>query len=250
MEDKSNLYRRGIRLIVVTKPVSMERLFTNAHDWWNFPSLMLHSLNYFQVTYGCGSLVGCRLWGYQSRTWLKGLGSSSNSSKLLFICPVVSDSLWSQGLQHARPLCPSPSPEVCPSLCSLSQWCHPAISSSDTHFSFCPQPFPSSGTFPISQLYASDDQNTGVSISASVLPTNIQDWFSLDWLAWFPCFPRDSQESSPAPQFKCINAWCSAFFMVQLSQSYMTTGKTIALSMWTSVGRGMPLLFKHCLGLS
>ena len=98
---------------------------------------------------------------------------------LLFSCPVISDFLWPHGLQHTRPPCPSPSPEVCPSSCSLYRWCHPAISSSDAFFSFCPQSFPASGTFSMSQLFASDDQNTGVSTSESVLPTSIQGWFSL-----------------------------------------------------------------------
>ena len=97
---------------------------------------------------------------------------------LLFSRPVVSDSLLPQGLQHARPPCPSPS-RVRPSSCSLHWWCHPAISSSDALFSFCPQSFPVSGTFPMSRLFTSDEQNTGVSASASVLPTSIQDWFSL-----------------------------------------------------------------------
>ena len=91
---------------------------------------------------------------------------------VVFSCPVVSDSLWPHRLQHARPHCPSPSPRVCPSSCSLHQWCCPAISSSDALFSFCPQSFPALGTFPTSQLFASDDQNTGA--SASVLPVNIQ----------------------------------------------------------------------------
>ena len=98
---------------------------------------------------------------------------------LLFCCPVLLSSLQHHGLQHARPLRPSPSPKVCPSSCSLHQWCHPAISSSDALFSFCPQSFPTSRTFPVHQLFASDDQNTGVSASASVLPTSIQDWLPL-----------------------------------------------------------------------
>ena len=92
--------------------------------------------------------------------------------------PVVSDSLWPQGLQHARPPCPSPSPEVCPSSCPLHQWCRLAISSFDTLFSFCPQSFPASGIFPMSRLFTSNDQNTGASPSASVFPS-IQGWFAL-----------------------------------------------------------------------
>ena len=97
---------------------------------------------------------------------------------LLFGCPAVSNSLWPHGLQHARPLCPSSSPRVCPSSCSLHPWYLPAVSSSDALF-FCPQSFPASETFPLSHLFASDDQNTEASASASVLPVNIQGWSPL-----------------------------------------------------------------------
>ena len=81
-------------------------------------------------------------------------------------------------------LVPHSSPEVCPSSCPFHWWCHPAISSSDALFSFCLQLFPASGTFPMSQLFASDDQNIGVSASASVLPVSIQGWFLLRWTGW------------------------------------------------------------------
>ena len=93
--------------------------------------------------------------------------------------PVMPNSLQPHGPQHARPLCPSPSPEVFSSSCPLHQWCYPAISSSDAFFSFCPQSFLASGTYPMSQLFASDGQNTEVSASASVLQINIQGWFPL-----------------------------------------------------------------------
>ena len=96
---------------------------------------------------------------------------------LLFSHPVLFNSLRPHGLQHVRPPCPSSSPDVCRSSCPLHQWCHPAISSSNTLFSFCPLSFPASGTFPISQLFTSDDQNTGA--SALVLPKSIQGWFPL-----------------------------------------------------------------------
>ena len=99
--------------------------------------------------------------------------------RLLFSCPVVSDSLLPQGLPHTRPPCPSPSPKVCPSSRPLHWWCHPAISSSDALFSFCPQSFPASGTFLLSWLFKSDDQNPGASASTSVLPVSIQGWFPL-----------------------------------------------------------------------
>ena len=95
---------------------------------------------------------------------------------LLFSHPVMSNSLQPHGLQHTRPLCPSPSPEVCPSSCPLDWCCHPAISSSDALFS-CSQSFPALGTFSMSHLFISDDQNTGD--SALVLPVNTQGWFPL-----------------------------------------------------------------------
>ena len=98
---------------------------------------------------------------------------------LFFSHSVVSNSLRPHGLQHTRPPCPSPLPDICPSSCPLHRWCHPAISSPDALFSFCLQSFPAWGTFPMSQLFTSYDQNTGVSASASVLPRNVQGWFSL-----------------------------------------------------------------------
>ena len=103
----------------------------------------------------------------------------SNKMLLFFSYPVMSNSLQPQGLQHVRPPCPSPYPEVCPSSCPLHWWCHPASSSSDTIFSFYPQSFPAPWIFPVSQLFASSSQNTGASASASVLPVSIQGWFPL-----------------------------------------------------------------------
>ena len=97
----------------------------------------------------------------------------------LFSHPVVANPLQPCGLQHVRPPCPSSSPKVCPSSCPLHPWCHPAISSSDTLFPFCPQSFPASGTFPMSQLFTSDDQNTGASASSSALPMISKGWLPL-----------------------------------------------------------------------
>ena len=82
-------------------------------------------------------------------------------------------------MQHARPPCPSPSPRVCPSSCLLHRWCHLAILSSGTLFFFCAWSFPASGSFPMSHLFITDDQNTGASATASVLPMNIQSWFPI-----------------------------------------------------------------------
>ena len=97
---------------------------------------------------------------------------------------VMSDSLWSHELQHARPPCPSPIPGVHPNPCPWSKWCHPTISSSVVPFSSCPQSFPASGSFQMSELFASGSQSIGVSVSTSVLPVNIQDWFPLGWTGW------------------------------------------------------------------
>ena len=91
----------------------------------------------------------------------------------------MSDSLWPHGLQCTRPPCLLPSPGVCPSSCSLHWWYRRAISSSDTLFSFCPQSFPASGTFPMSWLFTSHAQITRASASTSVLLMNIQGWFPL-----------------------------------------------------------------------
>ena len=109
-------------------------------------------------------------------------------SSIQFSCSVVSNSLQLQGLQHTRPPCPSPTPGVYLNSCPSRLWCHPThemptISSSVVPF-FCLQSFPTSGSFPMSQCFASGGQSIGVSTSASVLPMNIQDWFPLEWTGW------------------------------------------------------------------
>ena len=114
-----------------------------------------------------------------------------------------------------------------------------------------PLPPPSPPAFNLSQhqglfqcqFFASDGQSIGVSASAAVLPMNIQVVFLWDWLVWFACSPRDSQESSPAHTLKASILWHSVFFMVQLSHPYMTTGQTIALIIWAFVGKVMSLFF-------
>ena len=100
-------------------------------------------------------------------------------SSVQFSRSVMSDSLRPRGLQHARPPCPTPTPRVYSNSCPLSQWCHPIISSSVVPFSSCLQSFPASGSFLMSRLFASVGQSTGASVSASVLPMNIQGWFPL-----------------------------------------------------------------------
>ena len=118
------------------------------------------------------------LWlDWDSSSWLKHTCLSVSRS-------VMSDSLQLQGLQHARPTCPSPTPGVYSDSCPLSRWCHPTISSSVVPFSSCPQSLPASGSFPMSQLFAWGGQSIGISASASVLTMNIQDWFPLGWTGW------------------------------------------------------------------
>ena len=98
-----------------------------------------------------------------------------------FSCSVMSDSLPPHELEHARPPCPSPTPGVHPDSHPLSRWCHPAISSSVIPFCFCPQSFPASESFPMSQFFSSGSQSTGASVLAAVFPGNIQDRFPLGW---------------------------------------------------------------------
>ena len=132
-------------------------------------------------------------------------------SSVQFSHSVMSDSLWPHEPQHARPPCPSPTPGIYPNPCPSSRWCHPTISSSVVPFSSCLQSFPASGSFPTSQLFASGGQSIRVSASTSVLPMNTQDWSPLGWTGGSPCSPRDSQESSPTPQFKSINSSVLSF---------------------------------------
>ena len=105
-------------------------------------------------------------------------------SSVQFSRSVVSDSLRPHELQHARPPCPSPTPRVHPNPCPSSRWCHPTISSSIVPFSSCPQSFPASGSFQMSQFFASGGQRIGVSASTSVPAMNTQDWSRLGWTGW------------------------------------------------------------------
>ena len=108
------------------------------------------------------------------------------TTSVQFSRSVMSNSLQPHELQHARPPCPSPTPGVHSNSRPSSRWCHPTISSSVIPFSSCPQSFPASGSFQMSQLFASGGQSIGVSASSSVLPMNIQDWFPLGWTGWIP----------------------------------------------------------------
>ena len=157
---------------------------------------------------------------------------------------VLSDSSWPHGLQHGRPPCPSPTPRAYSNSCPSHWWCHPTISSSVVPFSSHLQSFSSSGSFPISQFFTSGGQSIGVSASTSVLPVNSQDWlgFRIDWLDLL-AVQGTLKSLLQHHSSKASILQCSAFFRVQLSHPYMTTGKTIALTRQTFVGKVMSLLF-------
>ena len=148
-------------------------------------------------------------------------------SSVHFSCSVVSDSLQPHGLRLAWHPCPSPVPRVYSKSCPLSRWCHPTISSSVVSLSSLLQPFPASGSFPMNQLFTSGGQSIGISASASVLPVNIQDWFPLGWTGWISLQSKGLLQHHSS---KASILWHSAFFIVQLSHPYMTTGKTMALT--------------------
>ena len=144
----------------------------------------------------------------------------------------MSDSLWPHDQQHNRLPCPSLSLRVCSDSCPLSRWYHPTIPSSIAPFSSCPQSFPASGSFPMSWLFASGGLSIGASASASVLPVNNQGWFPLGLTGFISLLSRGlSGVSSQHRSSKISILWCSAFFKVQLLHPYMTTRKTIALTM-------------------
>ena len=153
----------------------------------------------------------------------------------------MSNSLRHYGVYTSRLPCTLVSPRVCLNSCLLSQWCHPTISSSVIPFSSCPQSFPASGSFPVSWLFTPAGQS--IEASASVFPMFRTDFHCFDLLAVKGTLKSCPQHHSS----KASILWRSAFFMVQLSNPYMTPGKTIALTINTFVGKVMSLL---CLGLS
>ena len=155
-----------------------------------------------------------------------------------FSCSFVSNSSQPHGLQHASLPCPSPTPRAYSNSCPSSRWCHPTISSSVIPFSFCLQSFPASGSFPMSQFFTKCGQSIRVSASASVLPMHIKDWFPLGWTGWISL-----QSKGLSGVFfnssKASVLWPPVFFIVQHSHPYMTTGKIIALTIQTFVGKGL-----------
>ena len=159
-----------------------------------------------------------------------------------FSCSVVSDSLQSHRLQQARLPCQSPTPRACSNSIPWSWWCHPTISPSVIPFSSCIQSFPASGSFLTSQLFESSGQSIGVSASASVLPMNVQDWFSLGWTDWISLLPKRFWRVFSNTTIQKHQFFSTQLFL-QLSHPYTITGKTIALTKWTFVSKVMSLLF-------
>ena len=161
---------------------------------------------------------------------------------------VMSNSLPPHEPQHTRPPCPSPTPGAYPNSCPLSWWCHPTISSSVVPFSSCPQSFPASGCY-------SNESALRIrwpkywSFSFSISPSNEHPGlisFRMDWLDLLAV--QGTLESLLQHQSsKASILWRSAFLIVQLSHLYMTTGKTIALTRWTFVGKVISLLFNYAM---
>ena len=121
--------------------------------------------------------------------------------------------------------CPSPSPRVCSNSCPSSRWCHPSISFSVTHFSFCLQSFPASGSFPMNQFFPSGGQSIWVSASPTVLAVNTQDWFPLELMGLMALQSKGLLRDFSSTTFEGLSSLALSLFMVQLSNPYMTTGK-------------------------
>jgi len=156
----------------------------------------------------------------------------------------MSDSLWPHGLQLARLPCPSSTPRACSNSSPSSRWWHSTISSSIVPFSSRLQFFPASRSFPMSQFFASHGQSIGVSALASVLPMNIQDWFPLRWTGWISLQSKlISRVFSNTTVQKHQFFGAQLFLWSQLSHPCLTTRKTIALTIWTFVGKVISLLF-------
>ena len=185
---------------------------------------------------GQGSLVGCRLWG------------RTESDTTEVTQQQQTNALWPNELQHARLPCPSPSLRVCSNSFPLGWWCHPTISSSVTPLSSFFQSFPETSLF---QWVSSSHQ------MAKVLELQLQhqsfQWifrvdFLYNWLVWSPCSLRDSQESSPAPQFESINSLVLSFPYGPILTSIHNYRKNHSLTRWTLVDKMMFLLSIRCLG--
>ena len=157
----------------------------------------------------------------------------------------MSNSLQPHEPQHTRPPSPSPTPRVHPNPCPLSRGCHPTTLSSIIPFSSCPQSFPASGSFQMNQLFTSGGQSIGISVSTSVLPNEHPGLisFRMDWLDLAISLQGTLKSLLQHHSLKASILRCSAFFIVQLSHPYRTTGKTIALTRRSFVDKAMSLPF-------
>ena len=163
-------------------------------------------------------------------------------SSVQFSCSVLSDFLQPQRLLHSRPPCPSPTPRACSNSGPLNQWCHPTISSSVIPFSSHLQSFPASGSFLMSQFFASRGQSIGASASVSALPMNIHGWFPLGWTGGISLLSKGL-----SGVFSSTTVWKHQFLGAQpslwSSSHICSTGKTIPLTVQTFVGKMISLLF-------
>ena len=155
--------------------------------------------------------------------------------KLLFTCSVVSNSLKPHGLQHTRLPCPSSSPWECSNSCPLSRWCHPTILFSVVSFSSCPQSFPASVSFPKSWLFSSGGKVLELQLQRQSFQWTVRVDFLWDWLVWSPCFPSNSQESSPTPQFESTNSLALSLLYGPTLTSIHDYWKKKVLIIWTFV---------------
>ena len=155
----------------------------------------------------------------------------------------MSNFLQPHELQHSRPPCPSPTPGVYANSCPLSWWCHPTISSSVIPFSSCPQSFSASGSFPNESALLIRWPKYW-SFSFNISPFNEYPWLISFRIGWLDLLAVQGTLKSLLQHHssKASILWHSAFFTVQLSHSFITTGKTIALTRWTFVGKVMSLL--------
>ena len=201
-------YACFILWLMLSKAFSFHPWILQYHGSWGFYMICLFLLNcsfcsfiVFLLLFDCLTVFSCSTWSFLKQLflnlhwvnhrspvfWWKCACMHDKSlqfSSVQFSCSVVSNSLRPHELQHARPPYPIPTPGVYSNSCQLSWWCHPTISSSVVPFSSYPQSVPASGSFQMSQLFASGGQSIGVSASTSVLLVNTQDWSPSEWTGW------------------------------------------------------------------
>ena len=156
----------------------------------------------------------------------------------------MSNYLQPHGLQHAGPPCPSPTPGASSNSSPSSQWCHPIISSSVIPLFSQLQSFPASGSFTMSQFFTAGSQSIGVSASALVLPMNIQEWFPVGLTGWISLQSKGLSRVFSNTTVQKHQFFCSAFFIVQLSHPYITTG-----NQYTTLFFSLTIFVPHISGI-